>query len=379
MRLFRLIRFYFEISKALFRIIFYLSKKCKKLLICVSIFILFVYIFFGFLIALFATLSGILYIIYNFCDYLLYNPNDPIDSRTNVLSPMAFNLSFESHFITTEDNININVLLIKRPENEYKFCPTIIYFHGNAGNIGHRLQNCYEIYHEICCNILLVEYRGYGLSEGQPSESGFYSDASAALDYLIGRPDIDSTKIIVFGRSLGGAVAIELAKSGKQRERISALIIENTFTSIPEISRTLFNCRLIRHVPNWFYKNQFSSVSKMSSITVPTLFISGLSDELIPSSMMTTLYMLCSSVNKQLHRLDSGTHNFTWKCHNYYHIIRLFLGQLFQQSVPNYGMTSHQTTTTSTATGSPLLLNQSLITFDDINRQTLRTNKTIDI
>ena len=219
---------------------------------------------------------------------------------------MAFNLSFESHFIKTEDNIKINVLLIKRPENEYKYCPTLVYFHGNAGNIGHRLQNCYEIYHEIGCNILLVEYRGYGLSEGYPSESGLSLDGSAALEYLSLRPDIDSTKILVFGRSLGGAVAIDLAKNPKNSSKIAALIIENTFTSIPDISRTLFNCGLIRHIPNWFYKNKFNSASKMSSITVPILFISGLNDELIPSTMMTTLYMLCSSVHKQMHRLEGG-------------------------------------------------------------------------
>ncbi len=210
----------------------------------------------------------------------------------NVLSPMAFNLSFESHFITTEDNVTINVLLIKRPQNEFNSCPTLVYFHGNAGNIGHRLQNVYELYHEICCNILLVEYRGYGLSGGQPSESGLYLDASAALNYLLQREDINSSKIVIFGRSLGGAVAIELAKNSKYSRVIAAIVVENTFTSIPDVARNLFNCRLIRLLPNWYYKNQFNSIMKINSVTVPTLFISGLCDELIPPSMMHTLYMV---------------------------------------------------------------------------------------
>lgn len=107
--------------------------------------------------------------------------------------------------------------------------PTFVYFHGNAGNIGGRLQNCYGIYHNLQCNILLVgefcnlflddsrwcfivgvllfiEYRGYGLSGGAPSENGLYIDARAAIDYLFTRHDLDHSQIVLFGRSLGGAV-----------------------------------------------------------------------------------------------------------------------------------------------------------------------------
>ncbi|CAG2164364.1 unnamed protein product [Oppiella nova] len=369
MRLIRLIGFYFEVMKGITRIVIYLSKKCQKLLVLVLIAIIAIYMTCGLTLAIITTTIGFVYIVYNFCDYLLYNPNDPIDSRANVLSPMAFNLSFESHFITTDDKININVLLIKRPDNEYKWCPTIVYFHGNAGNIGHRLQNCYELYHEIGCNILLVEYRGYGLSGGHPSERGLYLDASAALNYLMGRPDIDSHKIVVFGRSLGGAVAVELARRANAGAAIAAVIIENTFTSLPDIGRQLFNCRLIRWLPNWFYKNQFTSVDKISEVTAPALFISGLSDELIPSSMMTSLYALCGSAHKELHRLD-GTHNFTWKCANYYHIWRLFLAKVFQHGLQPDGPFTPLSTDSNTAP-SPQppppqqLYNQTLITFDD--------------
>jgi fermentation-respiration switch protein FrsA (DUF1100 family) len=97
---------------------------------------------------------------------------------------------------------------------------------------------------------------------------------------------------VIFGRSLGGAVAIELAKNSKYSRAIAAIVVENTFTSIPDVARNLFNCRLIRLLPNWYYKNQFNSIMKINSVTVPTLFISGLCDELIPPSMMHTLYMV---------------------------------------------------------------------------------------
>ena len=89
--------------------------------------------------------------------------------------------------------------------------PTVLYLHGNAGNIGHRLVNVQGLYNSIGCNVALVEYRGYGRSEGTPSEEGLCMDAQAALDFLLTRSDINTEKILVFGRSLGGAVAIDLA------------------------------------------------------------------------------------------------------------------------------------------------------------------------
>lgn len=92
---------------------------------------------------------------------------------------------------------------IHQPKERQGNSPTMIFFHGNAGNMGHRLQNCVGLYHSLHCNILLVEYRGYGLSEGIPSEEGLYLDAKASIDYLFTRNDINLLEIIVFGRSLG--------------------------------------------------------------------------------------------------------------------------------------------------------------------------------
>ena len=110
-----------------------------------------------------------------------------------------------------------------------------VYFHGNAGNIGHRLENAKVLYKTLKCNILLVEYRGYGMSDGIPSEEGFYQDAQAAYDFVDSREDLDSSKIVIFGRSLGGAVAIDLASRCDYRDRLLALVVENTFTSIPDL------------------------------------------------------------------------------------------------------------------------------------------------
>lgn len=95
---------------------------------------------------------------------------------------------------------------IHQPKELQRLSPTIVYFHGNAGNMGHRLQNCRGLYHNLHCNILLVEYRGYGLSEGNATEEGLYLDAKASLDYLFTRTDINHKEVIVFGRSLGKVV-----------------------------------------------------------------------------------------------------------------------------------------------------------------------------
>ena len=103
--------------------------------------------------------------------------------------------------------------------------------------------------------MFLVEYRGYGLSEGAPSEKGFYKDAEASINYLLTRNDIDTTKIIAFGQSIGGAVVIDLAS--KLGDKLFALIVENTFTSLPDIGRELFSgLPGVYYFPDAFFKNQ---------------------------------------------------------------------------------------------------------------------------
>ena len=92
---------------------------------------------------------------------------------------------------------------------------------------GHRLLNAKGLVQAVGCNVCLLEYRGYGHSDGSPSEEGIYMDAQAALDHLSQRSDIDPGKILVFGRSLGGAVAIEIASRCENREKVAGLIVEN--------------------------------------------------------------------------------------------------------------------------------------------------------
>ena len=108
-------------------------------------------------------------------------------------------------------------------------------FHGNAGNIGHRVPIAKVLEENIGCNVLMLEYRGYGLSTGDPDEEGINIDAQTALDYIRQQKETQSGKIIVFGQSLGGAVAIQLVARNQEAGDIVGLVLENTFTSIRDM------------------------------------------------------------------------------------------------------------------------------------------------
>lgn len=129
----------------------------------------------------------------------------------------------------------MSAFLIKPPNKQYARPVTILTFHGNAGNIGHRLPIARMLTNEIHCNVLMLEYRGYGLSTGNPDEKGLTIDAQTGLDYIRSRDDLKRTKIIVYGQSLGGAVSIGLVANNKGTGDIAALILENTFLSIKKM------------------------------------------------------------------------------------------------------------------------------------------------
>ena len=133
----------------------------------------------------------------------MYHPDQPNTSRVFVPSPSIVGLAFESVFIKAKDKTRLHLFFVKQPPQLISEAPTLLFLHGNAGNIGHRLLNVKGLYSQLQCNICLLEYRGYGHSDGTPSEEGMYMDAQAGLDYLSSRSDINASKIVVFGRSLG--------------------------------------------------------------------------------------------------------------------------------------------------------------------------------
>lgn len=171
--------------------------------------------------------------------------------------------------------------------------------------MGHRLQVSKVFHERFDANVFMFSYRGYGKSEGSPTEVGMKQDAQCAVDYLLSRDDIDKRKIVVFGQSIGGAVAIYL--TAHNLDSIRALMLENTFRSLPE---------LIPHVipiAKYFTSlcvDKWQSEDIISSIThIPVLFMSSQRDELIPASHMTMLYDLVGTTKKTYVPIPFAGHN----------------------------------------------------------------------
>ena len=158
---------------------------------------------------------------------------------------------------------------------------TILFCHGNAGNISHRLESL-RAFHDLGLNVLIFDYRGYGRSSGRPSEEGTYRDARIFYDYLITQRGCRPDEIIIFGRSLGGAVGIELAR----RVDAGALICEAAFTETVDMARILFPFLPV----TLFVFDKYESIRKVDKLKLPKLFIMSRDDELVPFEMGRRLY-----------------------------------------------------------------------------------------
>jgi fermentation-respiration switch protein FrsA (DUF1100 family) len=222
------------------------------------------------------------------------NKNIFFPTKGIVLTPATRGIPFEDVYFHTEDQVKINGWYIKTsPET-----PTLLFLHGNAGNISHRLDKL-QMFHHAGLNILIIDYRGYGQSEGNPTEEGVYLDALAAYDYLKIRLGEESEQLILYGESLGGAVAVDLAT----KRPVRALILDSTFTSIPEMAKTRFPL-----LPSFVIKTKMDSLSKISQIGCPLLMIHSLQDEVVPFQMSEQLYTASATEEKFFLKIRGG-HN----------------------------------------------------------------------
>ena len=158
---------------------------------------------------------------------------------------------------------------------------TMLYFHGNAGNITHRVELIRALV-ERGLSVFIFDYAGYGKSEGRPGESETYSNARAAWDYLTGERGIDEKNIILFGRSLGSAIAIELATAVSPR----ALVLESSFTSMPELGARAYPFLPVRLLS----RIRYNSLARIRELRMPKVFVHSLEDDLVPYGMGKRLY-----------------------------------------------------------------------------------------
>ncbi|RAK71736.1 alpha/beta hydrolase [Aspergillus fijiensis CBS 313.89] len=249
--------------------------------------------------------SGLLYFKQN---ELIYPRNVPVDARTNIPKPQQFGITdYEELHLPTPDGETLHALFIRPTRKRIAQDLTVLMFHGNAGNIGHRIPIAKILQEILGCNVLMLEYRGYGLSTGTPDEAGLKVDAQTGLDYLRQRAETKDSQIVVYGQSLGGAVAIDLVAKNQDKGAIAGLILENTFLSIRKLIPTVFPpARYLARLCHQYW----TSEEVLPKITkVPILFLSGLKDEIVPPSNMTQLFAVCKSSRKVWRTLPNGGHN----------------------------------------------------------------------
>ena len=167
---------------------------------------------------------------------MLYYPDMPQNSRAVVPSPEEYGLQFEPLQIESSGGVKLRSYFIQAPSLS---SVTLIHFHGNAGNIGHRIPLAQLLIERMGVNVVLAEYRGYGFSDTPQSitEEGLLQDAEATVEYVRKLPYVNPNGIVVHGSSLGGAVCLDLAL--KQADKIAAVLVENTFTSISDMTDVL--------------------------------------------------------------------------------------------------------------------------------------------
>ncbi|MCW5829605.1 MAG: alpha/beta hydrolase [Deltaproteobacteria bacterium] len=270
-----------------------------------------------------------------FEDALIYFPSRYPDGMWDLAGrrfpagPWATSAS--DQWITTADGVKIHAWYA-RPESRQTGGATpapdnpltILYFHGNAGSIADR-HGIMLSFVELGAAVLAVDYRGYGRSEGKPGEKGLYLDAEAAWNHLTGPLGVPAERIILFGKSLGGGPAVELAT----RVRPAGLFLQSTFTSIPDMAR-----ELLPFVPRFLIRTKMDSLAKIRNVRCPVLIIHGRRDEIVPFRMGQKLYESAPEP-KRFVEIAHARHNDTvFSGPHYIRAVREFLGQVDSSQAP---------------------------------------------
>ncbi len=212
-------------------------------------------------------------LLYVFQSRVVYFPPGPI---TNTPPDVGLRL-YEEVRLATADGVGLGAWFVPAADSR----GAVLYCHGNGDNLSRTLE-WVSLYHKMGLDVLTFDYRGYGSSEGSPDEQGTYLDAQAAWDYLVQQRKIPPEKIIVVGKSLGGAIATHLARDHTPR----ALILESTFTSVPDLAADMLWFLPARQLARYDYR----SIDKLPGVRCPVLVLHSRQDKLIPFSHGQRLY-----------------------------------------------------------------------------------------
>lgn len=196
--------------------------------------------------------------------------------RQIEMAPKDVGLQYEDVYFKADDGAKLNGWLIKKEGAN----AVVLFCHGNAGNISHRIEKI-GIFNKLGVSMFIFDYRGYGRSNGRPSEQGLRKDGLAAYNYIKFRHDMKDAKVVLYGESIGGGVAVYLASEGYG----DALITEDTFTSIRDMTKLS-----LPFIPQFLIRTNFDSLRRIKDIKVPKLIIHALDDEIVPYEMAQRLF-----------------------------------------------------------------------------------------
>lgn len=222
---------------------------------------------------------------------LIYFP-----SRELIATPAQAGMAYEDRWLTTEDGVTLHAWYIPNPSARH----TVLDFHGNAGNLSDRVP-LYARWHRLGLAVFALDYRGYGRSQGAPSERGLYRDARAAWNELTGALAVSPARVVVAGRSLGSGPAVQLATE----VRPAGLVLESPLTNIPEMARVVYPFLPV----SLLVRSRFDNLRKIRDVACPVLVIHAEHDEIIPQAMGRRLFEAAHEP-KQWASLRGGHNDF---------------------------------------------------------------------
>ena len=266
-----------------------------------------------FIVVLFALSAGYLYF---FQERVVFAP-----AREITMTPDEVGLTWEDLYLEVAPGVKVNAWYISAPDSAQK---TVLFCSGNAGNISRRIYTA-QFLTELGVNVMLVDYRGYGRSQGSPSEKNAYADIRAAYNWLISEKKVPAENLYLFGRSLGGAVAIDLASKAP----VAGLIVESSFTSAAEVGRKMFPFMPVKMLSRY----RFDSASKIGLVNCPVLITHSPDDGMIPFEMGRRLFELAPEPKEFIELAGAHNERDYYESEKYVNGLRRFLG--LDQSSPS--------------------------------------------
>ncbi|UCH83362.1 MAG: alpha/beta hydrolase [Candidatus Latescibacterota bacterium] len=214
--------------------------------------------------------------------------------RTMLGTPARLGMTYRDVFLTTSDGVRLHGWFVPAERSDQ----VVLFLHGNAGNISHRVESI-QIFNQLGLSVFIIDYRGYGKSGGTVSEDGTYLDARAAYRYLLEEEAIDPGRVLFFGRSLGGSIAVELATHHEPQ----ALILESCYPSLADVGQRAYRWLPVRQL----LKIRYDSSARIKQLSCPKLIVHSRHDEIVPFDLGERLFDIAPEPKSFLE--IAGDHN----------------------------------------------------------------------